>query len=113
MATPLAVEDDVDEVAKTPSTSTTRGTVRALSISNPSNAIAYVKLFDAAAGGSAPTPADTDADVVFGIGTLEHEIVEIPGGWAFAQGVWVAATTQAGQGASAPSASLVVQVWLA
>lgn len=110
MATPLDVIADVSEVAQVASSATT-GTVVAVSISNPSNAIAYVKLLDADAAGSAPTPADTDADVVLGVATLAHEVFHIPA-WAFVSGCWVAATTEAGQGATGPSSDLVVQVWL-
>jgi hypothetical protein len=89
----------------------TTGVVIGVEVTNPSAAVAYVKLFDLAEGGSGPTLASADPDIVIGIPSGQSRFAPVPP-WAFVDGLWLAATTEAGQGDTAPSVALVVQVHL-
>jgi len=80
------------------------GAVGAITIYNPSNAVAFVQFFDLA---SAVTLGTTTPTFVVGVPTLVSFYFTIPqGGLSFANAIKIAATTTA-TGSTAPSTALV------
>lgn len=80
----------------------TNGVLGHLQCYNPSNAAAYVQVFDVS---GAVTLGTTVPVLSFGLTTLTNNSVEFTNGYLFANAIKVAATTTA-TGSSAPSAAL-------